>query len=140
MFATTTNRANTLDATMEFGSVIRVNPNGTVDVRPEDVTNYPESMLVGTLDADGNCTSTFIPEILGSLPEGWSVMRGYTGQYGADSESFIMHESEFIGGGLARDILSTPGLYVAIIVDGMLDDEDAETEPVGWMVARADLP
>lgn len=132
--------ADNLNAYMENGTVIRVNLDGTVDVRPDDVAHVPWDILVGTLDSDGTCTPSFDAEILAELPEHWEPMRGYTGQYGADSESFIMHESEFIGGGLARDILATPGLYVAIVVDGMTDDEDAETEPVGWLVARADLP
>lgn len=129
-----------LSAVMEFGSVIRVNPDLSVDVRPEIPGRTPEEMAVGTLDADGSCTPTFDQEVLDELPDGWEPMRGYTGQYGAGSESFIMHSSEFIGGRMARYILETPGLYVSIIVDGMLDEPDAETGSVGWMVAKADLP
>lgn len=131
-----------LSAVMEFGSVIRVNPDLSVDVRPrlDPRRREPEEMLVGTLDADGYLLPGFSEEILTGLPEGWAPMRGYTGQYGAGPDSFLMHESEFIGGGMARYILETPGLYVSIIVDGMLDEPDAETESVGWMVAKADLP
>lgn len=142
MFATTTNLANSLNAYMEFGTVIRMNPDLSVDVRPrlDPRKRKPEEALVGTLDADGYLLPGFSEEILAGLPEGWAPMRGYTGQYGVGPDSFLMHESEFVGGNMARDILTTPGLYVAIVVDGMLDDEDAETEPVGWMVARADLP
>lgn len=129
-----------LNAHMEFGSVIRVNPDLTAEDITRDYYGGPESMIVGYLEADGYCGPEFDAQILAELPEHWEPMRGYTGQYGAGSDSFIMHESEFIGGGLARNILATPGLYVATVVDGMMDDEDVETEPVGWMVARTDLP
>jgi len=136
----TTLTRDTLNDAMDFGSVIRVNLDGTVDVRPDLSIPVPEEMIVGALDADGECPSGFDAEVLGYLPTGWHPMRGRTGQYGASRENFVMHASESVGGAMAVDILATPGLYVAICVDGMLDDPDAETQPIGWMVARADLP
>jgi hypothetical protein len=42
----------------------------------------------------------------------WELLDGYSGQYGYSGP--VMHPSEFIGGGMARDILATPGTYVAV--------------------------
>jgi hypothetical protein len=68
--------------------------------------------------------------------QGWHFMHGYTGQDSSSSRSFIMHSSEFIGGRMERDILSQPGYYVAVTVDGLLPEgmEDDDTL-VGWAVA-----
>lgn len=131
--------AENLNSVMEFGSVVRVNLDGTVDVRPELSGRTPEEMIVVNFDEDGQCYPGVNDEILSALPEGWSPMRGYSGQHGFGREQFIMHQSESIRDGLADVILETPGLYVAVMIDGMLDDEDAETQPVGWIVARAEL-
>jgi hypothetical protein len=48
----------------------------------------------------------------GSIGDRWELLNGYSGQdrYAGP----IMHPSEFIGGGMARDILATPGTYVAV--------------------------
>jgi hypothetical protein len=59
-----------------------------------------------------------------------------------------MHSSEFIGGRMARDILETPGVYVAVAVEvdcsGMEDGCSAEDgcycSPAGWSVAYRDAP
>lgn len=84
----------------------------------------------------------------------WELLTGYTGQYGYNGA--VMHASEFIGGGLARDILATPGVYVAVVVECEPDDDDGDRwpgdspearqadyedgtwrpEPAGWAVAR----
>ncbi|WP_155981017.1 hypothetical protein [Nocardia sp. CNY236] len=45
-----------------------------------------------------------------------------------------MHATEFIGGRLAQDILSAPGLYAAVVVS----PTDGSEEPVGWAIAFRD--
>jgi hypothetical protein len=97
---------------MDFDHVIRVHPNGTV-TEPAGV---------------------YAPELDGETPEpGWRLLAGYTGQYGYNGP--IMHSSEFIGGRLARDILDTPGLYVALVVESHDPDEPCE-----WFVNNATIP
>lgn len=69
----------------------------------------------GTIEDSGN----FAPEVRGvNGPEDpeifdlepWEFFsRGYTGQHGYSGPE--MHQSEFLGGSLARDILNTPGEY-----------------------------
>lgn len=73
---------------------------------------------------------------------GWEPIRGYSGQYFPTAEgrakNFIMHNSEFIGGRLADDILSRPGIYVVVVAtwdpDEEDDDDDGETLIEGWAV------
>ncbi len=56
--------------------------------------------------------------------------KGYSGQ---DSYSGpIMHNSEYIGGALERDIRETPGIYVAVVSYYSADNEEIDAE--GWAV------
>ena len=64
----------------------------------------------------------------------WSPLVGYTGQYGY--RGAVMHSSEYIGGALALDILSTPGLYVSVIVMAQSDSDDIEPDFAGWAILR----
>jgi hypothetical protein len=116
-----------LNDIMEFGHVIQVHSDGTV-TEPRGI-HGPE-VVYQELDADGQC----IDDEIHDLPEGWALLTGYTGQdsyYGP-----VMHPSEFIGGGMAKDILAGPGYYVAVIVDGLLPEgvEDDDNN-IGWAVA-----
>lgn len=71
------------------------------------------------VDEDGTITEPtgiYAPELYdGELESGspWSLLNGYSGQdrYAGP----IMHPSEYIGGQMERDILTTPGYYVAIV-------------------------
>lgn len=103
---------DTLNDVMQFDHVIRVRDDGTVE----------------------NVADVYAPELYDGelLSEDWTLLTGYTGQYGYRGP--IMHNSEFIGGRLADDILSTPGVYVALVNEPSDGDED----PEGWAVARRD--
>lgn len=81
---------------MDFDHVIQVLPDGTVTENNDG--HYAPDMEEGELQ---------------QVKPFWSLMTGYTGQYGYNGPS--MHSSEFIGGRMARDILSTPGFYVAVV-------------------------
>jgi hypothetical protein len=124
----------TLNDVMEFDHVIYVDSDGNVTEptflwAPEVYVDLDDDgQMIGSDSHDGD-------DVL-SMPVDWFFMQGYTGQYGSTSRSFIMHSSESIGGKMARDILSTPGYYVAVVVDGLLPEgvEDDDTN-VGWAVA-----
>lgn len=113
--------AEDLNAWTDFGSVFRVHADGTVSHARDDEADAavyaPEAVYV---DSD--------PETLDEVPAGWHALRGYTGQHGYRGP--IMHESEFLGGRMAEDVLSTPGLYVVVTVE-TYDDDDT---PAGWAV------
>lgn len=107
--------ADNLNSVMEFDHVIQVHADGSVtDAQVPAPTLYDEEL------SQPNSTQ-------------WTLLAGYTGQYGYNGP--LMHASEYIGGGLARDILAQPGYYVALVeypTDG--------GEPDGWAVARMDTP
>ena len=104
-----------LNDVMELDHVIRVHADGTVS----DVDDFHAPEL-----SEG--------ELLDRRWEFFST--GYTGQYGYSGP--IMHDSEYIGGGLARDILATPGVYVAVACYYADEEEDGETYVEGWAVVR----
>lgn len=67
----------------------------------------------------------------------WEALTGYSGQHAYNGP--VLHESEYLGGGLARDILAEPGDYVVTIVYGdeeSEDEDDPNMEPIGWAVLR----
>jgi hypothetical protein len=78
---------------MEFDHPITVTDDGRVTDGPANL--YAPNLYDDDLDSDS-----------------WELLNGYSGQdrYAGP----IMHPSEFIGGGMARDILDTPGTYVAV--------------------------
>lgn len=116
-----------LNELMAFDHVVQVHADGTVTDAP--ATEYaPECYVEG--DSDGQVHAD--PDMTHS--GGWQLLAGYTGQYGYNGA--IMHDSEYIGGRLADDILATPGYYVALVVAD-LNDETGGT--VGWAVARKDV-
>ena len=104
---------DTLNDVMEFDHVIRVHPDGSI-TEPRDI-HAPD-----LFDGELQCGT-----------RAWSLMNGYSGQHGYSGP--VMHSSEFIGGRMADDILTCPGLYVAL-VDMPSDDGD----PDGWAVAYID--
>lgn len=101
-----------LNDIMQFDVVVRVHEDGTVT--GVNWLHAPELH-------DG--------ELSTSQGQRWELLDGYSGQDRYSGP--IMHQSEFIGGGMERDILSTPGVYVALV-----DYPSDDTEPEGWAVAR----
>jgi hypothetical protein len=125
-----------LEKIMEFDHIIRVHADGTVSDGPADA-HAPELYWGGegfgeNLSGDYRGTP-------------WHLLNGYSGQYGYRGP--IMHDAEFIGGGMARAILEAPGLYVALTCDVLDCDDCADAEdssdadcggdhePAGWAVA-----
>jgi hypothetical protein len=113
--------ANKLNDIMEFDHVIRVHEDGTVS-EPEGF--YAPNLLDSELDDTS-----------------WTLFtKGYSGQYNYTGP--IMHDSEFIGGDLAADILSNPGVYVAVVANHTCEEHDGPVEcdcdtlQEGWAVAR----
>lgn len=97
---------------------VRVNPDGTLT---ETDDRAPESFA-----SDGSDDETDIIEP--AKRAGWDVLTGYSGQHTYNGP--VMHASEYIGGGLARDILAEPGVYAVATVD------DYDGESFGWLVLR----
>lgn len=124
-----------LNEIMEFDHIVTVNEDGTVT--DSDRNDYFD-LRVYKGDDDQWHDSL-------ELPEGWSLMNGYSGQYGYSGP--IMHPSEYIGGGMERDILEAPGHYVALTVEAdcgyteefCTEDAGCDCFPAGWAVAYRPL-
>jgi len=113
-----------LNNLMEFDQVIQVHADGTVTDGPSGI--WAPDYRNDELDSDK-----------------WdNFLIGYTGQCGVASP---MHNSEFIGGKVADDILDSPGIYVAVVCYWDCDDEECELDSYGecttdhaegWTVAK----
>ena len=107
----------TLNELMEFDHPVYVSADGTV-ADPPCPLYAPELFGIDDNELQSQARSA-----------GWAgLLTGYTGQYGYNGP--VMHPSEYVGGGLERYILATPGWYV---VTAVMDDEDYE--PYGWAIA-----
>lgn len=133
-------RSTELNDKMEFDHVVTVLPGGEVTDGPEGV-HAPESLI--DTDDNGQISADDERAWRESIERaGWQTFtEGYSGQYLYSGA--IMHASEYIGGGLERDILASPGLYVVVMVECLpLDDpdDDARQDSAGWAVLRRELP
>lgn len=117
---TTEDHTRPLNEIMEFEHVIEVHENGTITARPDI---WAPSLHDDELDT-----------------QGWTLMNGYSGQDRYPGP--IMHNSEYIGGRMERDIRETPGVYVAVLSYYTPDTEAGESLEVdaieGWAVAVLD--
>lgn len=120
-----------LNELMDPEHVIEVHPDGSITDGPAGV--YAPEVSVD-LDDDGQMISLNPNDV--HIDSNWSLLTGYSGQYGYSGP--IMDDAEFIGGGLERDIRSTPGIYVAVTVFGVRPNgsSDSDDDIVGWAVAR----
>jgi hypothetical protein len=107
-----------LDAIMGLDHVILIMENGMV-------MDYPGPVYAPTCMDD---------ELDDTRWEFFSI--GYTGQHRLRNTPW-MHNSEYIGGRLEKDILSTPGVYAAIVCQHTgTDEDDEEIVLEGWCVVR----
>lgn len=116
--------ADTLNEEMEFDHIIYSHGDGTIsDVNPY-VSLWGPDVYVCEQE-DGTWTEEDV--------EGpWSLLTGFSSQHAYFGPH--MHASEYIGGGLARHILETPGFYMAAVVIPLTLDEDGDDTPVAWAV------
>lgn len=111
-------RYKSLNDLMEFDHVIRVHEDGTIS-EPENVWAPEVTWSEGTHHVSG---------------DGWSLLSGYSGQYGYAGP--VMHDPEYIGGRMEEDIIATPGYYVAVVVSDVDNATEDETPYAGWAVAH----
>lgn len=122
-----------LNAKMEIDHVVYVRQDGTV----VDASNmYAPEINCGYSGPFKEAQVLDEHEremIAGAKDRGWTLQTGWTGQYMYNGP--IMHTSERIGRRLTEHIRETPGLWVACSVELYLEDENAESESAGWVLA-----
>jgi hypothetical protein len=120
--------SKTLNDLMEMDHVVRVAEDGTIT---DGIPNVWAPEICINTDADGQISRDDERDMIEQVArEGWTLLTGWTGQYLAGN-SPIMHASEYIGGALEQHIRETPGLYAAVAVETLDDDDD----PAGWVLA-----
>jgi hypothetical protein len=120
-------RSRELRDLMEFGQVVRVRDDGTVEAVPD--VRAPE-VETETTD-DGSILKEHEADMIRAVRrQGWSLLSGWTGQYGYSGVG--LHSSEYIGGNLEDHIRETPGLWVACRITLADGDGDADS----WVVAH----
>lgn len=126
-------REQSLDDLMQIDHVVRVHPDGTVTDRIKGV--YAPMLDMSCLDDDcGSILKEHEDDYRRQAQaQNWDLMFGYSGQQGG-AHSFNMHQSEFIGGRMERDIRERPGLYVALAIE-VYPEGAEESESAGWCVA-----
>lgn len=111
----TPDNVNALNDATEFDHPFSVHPadeSGAVTITDGPPSLYAPSLIDGELDDDR-----------------WAFVDGYSGQYSYGGP--IMHDSEFLGGGMARDVLEQPGTYVLVAAQYLCTDEEhANGDPV----------
>jgi hypothetical protein len=120
---------------MDFDHVFTITEDGTI----EDADEYAPSV---EHDDKYDVLIDGTPHLESETWEAFST--GYTGQHGYNGP--VMHVSEYLSGGLADDMLSTPGIFVIEVVDAPCDYDDPDTlcdietgcgcDPAGWIVLR----
>lgn len=100
----------------------------------------PEFDRPFTVNSDGTVTaitSYFVPSVWSDDDSDividssdWSALSGYTGQHGYSGA--VMHSSEYFGGKLYEDVMTTPGTYALVEVRDLEDEDDT----AGWCVLR----
>lgn len=119
---------DSLDSLMQMDHVIRVDGDGLVHDDARGM--YAPEIGINTAHDGLSILDEHEREFVADMARvGWSVESGWSGQNSGRYNGVIMHDSEFIGGGLAEHILSTPGYWVACPAT-TLDDSDDE----GWVI------
>jgi hypothetical protein len=118
--------ARPINDVMQFEGVVQVHPDGSLTER--DDLHAPELMQYKGDD------DVWREDLSG---EGWSLLTGWTGQYGYRGP--MMHASEYLGGRLAEHVLGNPGLYV-LLVPSVVDPDDEDAQADSWAIAFKDLP
>lgn len=123
--------ADTLDAAVDWDCPFEVLADGRILPRVPEVY-APDVCLTG--DADGSVLETDADMTAELARQGWAPVTGYSGQDRYSGP--VMHASESLGGGMARDVLAAPGVYVLTAAEVLEDDGELSDTPAGWLLLR----
>lgn len=142
----------TLNGAVEFDSPFRIvgqMQDGRSVIENPLASVYAPSVYLYTDKDHNGVGEEEIDNVAWNEPQKtWEVVNGYSGQHGYSGPT--MHASEFLGGGMARDVLENVGaVYVIVAVECLPDwqidenDEDdvflgqvIQDNPAGWMLLK----
>lgn len=130
-----------LNDLMEMEHVIRVEDDGTITENVPGVY-APESVINADWDryGDAHVLNEHRKEFReGMKRAGWEMVRPRRA-FGTYGDGF-MDSAEYIGGFLEEDLRETPGVYVAVVIGVLAQEDDdrydnEDPEPYGWTVLR----
>lgn len=144
--------AEDVNSKVEFDSPFRIvgqlQDGRTVIENPLANVYAPEVVLYTDKDHNG-VGEEEIDNVAWNKPQKtWEAVNGYSGQQGYSGPT--MHASEFLGGGMADDVVADTGaVYVVVAVECLPDweidenDEDdvflgqvVQDNPAGWMLLK----
>ena len=115
--------ADSLGGKMQFSGRYAIRP-ATAD-HPAQLKDLPDNVPYLAYNVDGECLDAF---------PGWEV---YSGNHGKATGDPVMHDSEYLGGQLAKDMLRDGGVYALRTVD-WYNETDGGYLTEGWVVYRAE--
>lgn len=120
--------AETISRFVEFDSPFLVHDDGK-HISREDSVYGPELLIGNDIQEDKKKLTVPFP----GYPQ-WELVSGFSGQDSYPGP--VMHDSEFLGGGMARWVMENPGIYVMTSV--MWDDESDPGLPMiqGWALSH----
>lgn len=134
-YAVVNGSTRTLDDLMEINHVVRVDETGMVW---DDVEGVYAPEVIATTDDDGNFTPTTERELAARLKEaGWTAANGWSAQHMTRGDDIVMHSSEFIGGGIGRYMLDTPGYWVCCMAT--CDNGEEDDNVAGWVLLHKEI-
>lgn len=127
----------TLNDNVEFDCPFIVGAQDDGETIIEDDPDTYAPCVIDYIDRDGSSIGEMDVD-----DSAWEPVSGYSGQHGYRGPE--MHASEFLGGGMARDVLADTGaVYVIVAVTNLPEWEatDEETEDVrnsesGWVLLK----
>lgn len=128
---------DTLDAAAEWDHPFRIEPGG---VFSDGLAETYAPDVYADCDDDGSVLPQAAERLTADLRhQGWEPV----GQSGQQGGGWMMHPSEYLGGGLADEVLDTPGVYVLTEVRGLYSDDvdgaratELDADPIGWTLLR----
>lgn len=112
--------AETLTHKVDFDSPFRVNEDGTIS---RGIGIYAPEQIMGD-EIDDKDRKKLVYDFPG-YPQ-WELISGFSGQ---DSYAGpVMHNSEYLGGGMAEYVLENPGVYCLLAVSW--DPEEDQDAPL----------
>lgn len=129
--------ADTLNENVEFDSPFIIGAQGGKETWIADVGSVYAPGVYDYVDQEGSPVGSLEIE-----SDKWEAVRGYSSQQGYSGPE--MHPSEYLGGGMARDVLADTGaIYVVCAVTNLPFWEATEEETndvmdstAGWVLLK----
>src|SRR5690606_30399812 len=114
-----------LNARVYFHTPFRISASPAGAILTSSILDVYAPDVFIDVDAEGQILAEAEALTLDRLrSEGWEPVSGYSSQHGYRGP--IMHTSETLGGGMAQEVIDTPGVYVLVPVECVYPDGEQD--------------